>query len=361
MSSSTRRRKLSRIILLVIGGVCTIVAALAAFKSNSPGVTALSVVSGFVSVWTAISPFVKRLSIYRIVRRGTGYVGSRIITATVPRNDVELGVLHVSGTSHEHQSTYRPFRMKPRPKAEISLPKIAGSGVTIQERETGHIPPLQADPITVPPVPSLSVVHDLFSGDPEPGDFAQLSDDEDSDDRDELPPNATAQQRVEHLRRRNTLLARRSRKRRELYRQTLEETIDAMSLEQEKWKTRAETLRRIAEGHGFSVTFGEWSGEGESASRVSVSSIVLPDEEDEHIEELPPNASEEQRLEYRRLRNTLMARRSRRRKETYVQQLEEAVHRLTVVKERWKTQVETLERVIEGKSGLSDSPSDQSE
>ncbi|EEB87250.1 hypothetical protein MPER_15481, partial [Moniliophthora perniciosa FA553] len=111
-----------------------------------------------------------------------------------------------------------------------------------------------------------------------------------------------------------------------------------MVLEQEKWKTRAKGLRKIAEGQGFPVTFGEWSDEeGESVSRISFASVVPPDEEDKDIGELPPNASGEERAEYRRLRNTFSARRSRKRKETYVHQLEEAAHRLTVPKERWKT------------------------
>ncbi|ESK93544.1 hypothetical protein Moror_1631, partial [Moniliophthora roreri MCA 2997] len=147
MSPSTAGFSLSKVILPVIGGICTIVTALAAFRSNIPGVTALSVISGFVSIWAAISPFVKRLSIYRIVRKGVRYAGSRIITATpIPGNDVELGALYVS-SSHGRQSTYRPFRMKPRPKAEILLPKLTSSGVTVQRHEPSneHIPSFQAD------------------------------------------------------------------------------------------------------------------------------------------------------------------------------------------------------------------------
>ncbi|KAJ7481988.1 hypothetical protein FB451DRAFT_1365012 [Mycena latifolia] len=59
------------------------------------------------------------------------------------------------------------------------------------------------------------------------------------------------------------------------------------------------------------------------------------DEEDDE-EPLPPNATDQEILDYKRRQNTLAARRSRRRKLMYQQQLEETVERLTREKEIWK-------------------------
>ncbi|ESK93213.1 ectomycorrhiza-regulated protein [Moniliophthora roreri MCA 2997] len=87
----------------------------------------------------------------------------------------------------------------------------------------------------------------------------QISDEEDDEYIEELPPNATEQQRAEHQRHRNTLAARRSRKRKEVYKQQLEETVDRLTVEKEKWKTRAEMLRRIIEHQGLPVPCGDWS------------------------------------------------------------------------------------------------------
>ncbi|KAL0567851.1 hypothetical protein V5O48_014146 [Marasmius crinis-equi] len=84
----------------------------------------------------------------------------------------------------------------------------------------------------------------------------QSSDDEELGD---LPPNATDQQKIEHQRHRNTLAARRSRKRKEVYRQELEQLVDQLTMETEKWKTRAEMLRRIIEGQGMGLICPDWS------------------------------------------------------------------------------------------------------
>ncbi|ESK83775.1 hypothetical protein Moror_11095 [Moniliophthora roreri MCA 2997] len=48
-----------RILISIIGGICTIGAALAAIRSTNPAITVLTVVSGLISIWVALSPFVK--------------------------------------------------------------------------------------------------------------------------------------------------------------------------------------------------------------------------------------------------------------------------------------------------------------
>lgn len=78
----------------------------------------------------------------------------------------------------------------------------------------------------------------------------QVSDDDDEELAD-LPPNATDQQKIEHQRHRNTLAARRSRKRKELYKQELEQRVEHLTMEIEKWRTRAEMYRRMIEGQGM--------------------------------------------------------------------------------------------------------------
>ncbi|KAJ7607710.1 hypothetical protein FB45DRAFT_681441, partial [Roridomyces roridus] len=61
---------------------------------------------------------------------------------------------------------------------------------------------------------------------------------------------------------------------------------------------------------------------------------------------LAPNATDQEKIEYKRRQNTLAARRSRKRKQMHQQQLEEAVERLTQEKETWKTQALTLSNLL---------------
>ncbi|KAI3621479.1 hypothetical protein WG66_009426 [Moniliophthora roreri] len=158
--SPHRNLKLSRVFFPVIGGICTVVSALAASKSNSPAVTVLSVFSGFISIWVVISPFVRSLSLYRIVREVVRYGGSQIVTVRRPgtRTDTERG--HQISTDYE--PTFRPFRMRPRRKAVIPDPVTIGRTLnSIQHNESRPIRPLptfQVDhtaelpQLTVPPV-----------------------------------------------------------------------------------------------------------------------------------------------------------------------------------------------------------------
>ncbi|KAK1235320.1 hypothetical protein PQX77_001461 [Marasmius sp. AFHP31] len=83
--------------------------------------------------------------------------------------------------------------------------------------------------------------------------------DEDEETLGELPANASDQQRIEYQRQRNTLAARRSRKRKELYRQELEQMVDELTHETEKWKARAEMLRRVIQNQGLPLNCPDWS------------------------------------------------------------------------------------------------------
>ncbi|KAJ8085115.1 hypothetical protein AAF712_003435 [Marasmius tenuissimus] len=84
----------------------------------------------------------------------------------------------------------------------------------------------------------------------------QSSDDEELE---ELPPNATEKQKLQYQRHRNTLAARRSRKKKEMYKQELEQMVDQLTMETEKWKTRAEMLRRMLESQGLGLACPDWS------------------------------------------------------------------------------------------------------
>ncbi|KAF5391210.1 hypothetical protein D9757_003077 [Collybiopsis confluens] len=79
-----------------------------------------------------------------------------------------------------------------------------------------------------------------------------MSDDEDDELTEEAPPeNATDQEKIDYKRRQNTLAARRSRKRKLLYTQQLEVTVEHLSAEVEMWRTRALTLRQLLRSHNL--------------------------------------------------------------------------------------------------------------
>ncbi|KAK7051573.1 hypothetical protein VNI00_004552 [Paramarasmius palmivorus] len=87
----------------------------------------------------------------------------------------------------------------------------------------------------------------------------QVSDDEEDELAEELPPNATDQEKIEHRRHKNTIAARRSRRRKVVYQQQLEDLVERLTIEKEQWKTRAQMLRQIAESRGIACP--EWGDE----------------------------------------------------------------------------------------------------
>ncbi|KAF8185263.1 hypothetical protein K438DRAFT_1541036, partial [Mycena galopus ATCC 62051] len=81
---------------------------------------------------------------------------------------------------------------------------------------------------------------------------SQLSDEEEDELSEEpLAPNATDKEKIEYKRHQNTLAARRSRKRRLMHQQQLEEAMDRLTRESEVWKTRALTLSNLLRSHGI--------------------------------------------------------------------------------------------------------------
>ncbi|KAL1754951.1 hypothetical protein FB107DRAFT_291292 [Schizophyllum commune] len=74
----------------------------------------------------------------------------------------------------------------------------------------------------------------------------------------------------------------------------------------------------------------------------------LHDEEDELPEDHPPpaGATDQEKIEYRRRRNTLAARRSRQKKADKMATLEDDVRRLTSERDTWKTRAQTLRQLL---------------
>ncbi|KIK66671.1 hypothetical protein GYMLUDRAFT_116443, partial [Collybiopsis luxurians FD-317 M1] len=64
-----------------------------------------------------------------------------------------------------------------------------------------------------------------------------------------LPENTTDQEKIDYKRRQNTLAARMSRKRKLLYAQQLEATVEHLSAEMEMWRTRALTVHQLLRNH----------------------------------------------------------------------------------------------------------------
>ncbi|KAL0069411.1 hypothetical protein AAF712_003436 [Marasmius tenuissimus] len=85
----------------------------------------------------------------------------------------------------------------------------------------------------------------------------QKSEDEDDELTEELPSNATDQEKIEFRRQRNTIAARRSRRRKLEYQQQLEENVEHLKIERQKWKTRAEMLRQLIRSKGIACP--DWS------------------------------------------------------------------------------------------------------
>ncbi|EEB95062.1 hypothetical protein MPER_06026, partial [Moniliophthora perniciosa FA553] len=83
---------------------------------------------------------------------------------------------------------------------------------------------------------------------------AQLEDEQ--DELEPLPPNATEKQQIEWKRRQNTLAARKSRKRKLEYQQNMEAELNELRVDKEKWKTRAEVLRGMLARQG--VVLDNW-------------------------------------------------------------------------------------------------------
>jgi hypothetical protein len=83
-----------------------------------------------------------------------------------------------------------------------------------------------------------------------------LEGDEDELELEALKPNATELEQIEWKRRQNTLAARKSRKRKLLHQQDLENQVVELTNDREKWKQRALTLLGILQANG--IPFAEF-------------------------------------------------------------------------------------------------------
>ncbi|KAJ7722567.1 ectomycorrhiza-regulated protein [Mycena maculata] len=82
--------------------------------------------------------------------------------------------------------------------------------------------------------------------------LSQPSDEEEDELTEEpLSANATDQEKIEYKRRQNTLAARRSRKRKLMHQQQLEEAVERLTHERDVWKTRALMLSKMLQSHGI--------------------------------------------------------------------------------------------------------------
>ncbi|KAJ7622057.1 ectomycorrhiza-regulated protein [Roridomyces roridus] len=114
--------------------------------------------------------------------------------------------------------------------------------------------PTQPRTYATPSLTSKKEIPAFFSGQRRrsPHYHSQLSDEEEDELTEEpLAPNATDQEKIEYKRRQNTLAARRSRKRKMMHQEKLEEAVERLSREKEIWKTRALTLSNLLRSHGL--------------------------------------------------------------------------------------------------------------
>ncbi|KAJ7726355.1 ectomycorrhiza-regulated protein [Mycena metata] len=125
--------------------------------------------------------------------------------------------------------------------------------VAIRKRyPEGMIPisdaPTQPRTYSTPSLTSRKEIPAFFNRRPS----SQPSDEEEDELTEEpLAANATDQEKIEYKRRQNTLAARRSRKRKLMHQQQLEEAVDRLTQEKEIWKTRALMLSNLLRSHGI--------------------------------------------------------------------------------------------------------------
>jgi len=83
-----------------------------------------------------------------------------------------------------------------------------------------------------------------------------------------------------------------------------------------------------------------------TSRRFSRSHPYSEDEEDPLDRPLPENATEQEKLDWRRRQNTLAARKSRKRKQDQMQQLQDDVQRLSKEKDVWKERALMMKQLL---------------
>jgi hypothetical protein len=123
-----------------------------------------------------------------------------------------------------------------------------------------NVTPETLVPVDAPTQPRKYITPSVTSRKEVPAVFARkrarsqaFGDEEDQleDELYTLPPNPTEQELIEAKRRQNTIAARRSRKRKLEYQRELEDSVEAMKEERDKWKSLALTCSALLKSHGF--------------------------------------------------------------------------------------------------------------
>jgi Basic region leucine zipper len=83
-----------------------------------------------------------------------------------------------------------------------------------------------------------------------------------------------------------------------------------------------------------------------TSRRFSRSHTYSDDEEDPLDKPLPENATEQEKIDWRRRQNTLAARKSRKRKHDQMQQLQDDVQRLSKEKDVWKERALMMKQLL---------------
>lgn len=169
-------------------------------------------------------------------------------------NDAYSYSLNPSGSSTLYNATSYPAYSTPNSSAELSTPYRRHSPANARRPSPEDLLPLDAPTQSrryiTPSSTSRKSVPAYFSRGRNSDQSVQ---EEEEDELTEEPPasNATDQEKIEWKRRQNTLAARRSRTRKMLKVQRLEETVEKLTKEKEVWKTRALTLKQLLHSHGI--------------------------------------------------------------------------------------------------------------
>jgi len=176
---------------------------------------------------------------------------------TYPQQQLDYSMQGVNAGYYSQQSGhYSPNTSPSSPSHPLSMvgPQRSHPSIAIRKRYPDGMvaisdAPTQPRTYSTPSMTSKKEIPAFFAT---RRSLSQPSDEEEDELTEEpLAPNATDQEKIEYKRRQNTLAARRSRKRKLMHQQQLEEAVDRLTREKEIWKTRALTLSNLLRSHGI--------------------------------------------------------------------------------------------------------------
>jgi len=180
---------------------------------------------------------------------------SLIAMPPIPDTDtIDPNSLYSSPPLAASPSSFHPVD----PSSSTTTTTFASTTRRTRANATGtrkNISPEKLIPLDAPTQPRRYITPSVTSKKDVPAVFQrkrQRSEMEDEQDELEpLPPNATEREQIEYKRRQNTLAARKSRKRKLMYQQELETSNAELTGEVTMWKTRCDVLRKMLESHGI--------------------------------------------------------------------------------------------------------------